>query len=284
MNITEMHELFRQLAQKMGMQNVFAIRPEQIDMLLNASISETVNNIIIQYLGKNRDNNLEDNKLGLINALRTLHRTENVNFPIMKSADGTSCVGVTNNHLDFVWDESYEDAMFNQNKTPLLSYNPLVFSNLSISYIRCKTGNHGWERDDDGSSPLIRDNFYVPIIDKNNPKVTKYFQIRLVDNNYLPDILDDALLKPKYASPIAVIEENKVIVHFGKLNTNGFFDKDLAPYTLRVSYVKEPAKVDSVSLTKVDCDLPNYLHINIVKRAAELYRQSVYKDAQPVQQ
>ena len=34
MNITDMHIMFRQLAQQMGMQNVRAILPEQIDLLL----------------------------------------------------------------------------------------------------------------------------------------------------------------------------------------------------------------------------------------------------------
>lgn len=284
MDITEMQKLFRQLAQQMGMQNVFAIRPEEIDMLLNTSISETVNNITIQYLGKNRDNNIEDNKLGLINALRTLHKTESVNLPIMINTDGTSPKGITDNTLDFVWDGSYEDAIFSQNKGSILSSSPRLYTNFSINYVRCKTGNHGWEYDNDSNSPLNINNYYVPIIDKSNPKITKYFSIRSVDNNYIPNIVDDYILKPKYNSPLAVIEDNKIIIHFGKLNNNGFFDKDLAPYEMKVSYIKEPTKVDSISNPKVSCDLPNYLHETIVEQAVKLWKQSVYNATQPVQQ
>ena len=38
-----MHILFRQLAQQMGLQNTRAILPEQIDMLINMSISDITN-------------------------------------------------------------------------------------------------------------------------------------------------------------------------------------------------------------------------------------------------
>ena len=37
MTIAEMHVWFRQYAQQMGMQNVRAILPEQIDLLINNS-------------------------------------------------------------------------------------------------------------------------------------------------------------------------------------------------------------------------------------------------------
>ena len=46
MNISEMHVWFRQYAQQMGMQNVRAILPEQIDLLINTSILDTVNQVI----------------------------------------------------------------------------------------------------------------------------------------------------------------------------------------------------------------------------------------------
>ena len=46
MNIADMHIMFRQLAQQMGMQNVRAILPEQIDLLLNTAIIDVVNEII----------------------------------------------------------------------------------------------------------------------------------------------------------------------------------------------------------------------------------------------
>ena len=45
MTISEMHVWFRQYAQQMGMQNVRAILPEQIDNLINTSIKDTIDGI-----------------------------------------------------------------------------------------------------------------------------------------------------------------------------------------------------------------------------------------------
>lgn len=45
-----MHRMFRQYAQQMGMQNTRAILPEQIDLLINNSISDTINQVITQTL------------------------------------------------------------------------------------------------------------------------------------------------------------------------------------------------------------------------------------------
>ena len=74
MNIAEMHVYFRQYAQQMGMQNVRAILPEQIDLLINTSISDTVNQLIQQNIGITNDRVITDNsKIGQINAFRTLY-------------------------------------------------------------------------------------------------------------------------------------------------------------------------------------------------------------------
>ena len=74
MTAPEMHVMFRQYAQQMGMQNVRAILPEQIDLLLNTSTMDTVNEIIKQNIGITNDRIITDNsKIGQINALRSLY-------------------------------------------------------------------------------------------------------------------------------------------------------------------------------------------------------------------
>ena len=79
MTIEEMHVWFRQNAQQMGLQNVRAILPEQIDLLLNTSIYDTVNQIIQQNIGITNDRVITDNsKIGQINALRTLYKVKEV--------------------------------------------------------------------------------------------------------------------------------------------------------------------------------------------------------------
>ena len=70
MTAPEMHVMFRHYAQQMGMQNVRAILPEQIDLLLNTSTMDTVNEIIKQNIGITNDRIITDNsKIGQINAI-----------------------------------------------------------------------------------------------------------------------------------------------------------------------------------------------------------------------
>ena len=79
MNIAEMHVWFRQYAQQMGMQNVRAILPEQIDVLINSSISDIVNQLVRENVGVKSDRVITDNsKIGQINALRSLYKVKNL--------------------------------------------------------------------------------------------------------------------------------------------------------------------------------------------------------------
>lgn len=81
MNIPEMHIVFRQLAQQMGMQNVRAIIPEQIDVLLNASISDKVNQLLREHIAATSDRAMVDNsKIGQANALRSLYQVIPINL------------------------------------------------------------------------------------------------------------------------------------------------------------------------------------------------------------
>lgn len=75
MDISEMHKMFRQYAQQMGMQNVRAILPEQIDLFVNNSISDTINQVITQNIGITNDRVISDaSKLNQVNALKSLYK------------------------------------------------------------------------------------------------------------------------------------------------------------------------------------------------------------------
>ena len=81
MNISDMHVWFRQYAQQMGMQNVRAILPEQIDILINTSITDTVNQIIRENVGITNDRVITDNsKIGQINALKHLYKVKEIKY------------------------------------------------------------------------------------------------------------------------------------------------------------------------------------------------------------
>ena len=77
MTVSDMRVKFRQYAQQMGMQNYRTILDEQIDMLLNSSISDTLDQILKEHITTTNDGVGETNsKLGQINALRKLYRVE----------------------------------------------------------------------------------------------------------------------------------------------------------------------------------------------------------------
>lgn len=74
MDIAEMHVSFRQYAQQMGMQNVRAITPEQIDVVLNTSISDILNQLIRENINQaNPNTNSDTPKLGQLDSFGTLY-------------------------------------------------------------------------------------------------------------------------------------------------------------------------------------------------------------------
>ena len=86
MTIAEMHVWFRQYSQQMGMQNVRAILPEQIDLLINSSITDTINQVITQNIGVTNDRVITDNsKIGQINALRSLYKVAIIDASIQST-------------------------------------------------------------------------------------------------------------------------------------------------------------------------------------------------------
>lgn len=81
MTIQEMHIYFRQFAQQMGMQNVRAIIPEQIDVLLNTSISDIVNQLVRDNSGLIKDKATVDlSKISQPNALNSLYKIKETNI------------------------------------------------------------------------------------------------------------------------------------------------------------------------------------------------------------
>lgn len=75
MDILEMHTLFRELGQQMGLQTVRAILPEEIDDILNAVIIEKVRAICIENTTIKANHILASDRLqvGNLNALSTLY-------------------------------------------------------------------------------------------------------------------------------------------------------------------------------------------------------------------
>lgn len=248
MDIQEMHVMFRQYAQQMGMQNVRAILPEQIDLLINNSINDTINQIVTQNIGITNDRVITDNsKLNQVNALKSLYK---------------------------VWNGT---VTFGDSKTSyIISYElPLLGFKSAGTYLN-----------DNVKETAIQYIYIVDLsldyIDTKNQFTTNIFPIRIIDDMYLADVVNDFILHPTLRSPVATIHDNNIELYIDKADVGGdksnYTFKGLKPNKLRLSYIAKPAVVkflDDVGGTSVHCDLPEYLHVDIVKHAVELYRTAV---------
>ena len=248
MDIQEMHQMFRQYAQQMGMQNVRAILPEQIDVLINNSISDTINQVITQNIGVTNDRVVSDaSKLNQVNALKSLYR---------------------------VWKGSIADATFKgKEKTSYTISFQLPLNNFK------STGSY---TDDNNPSTAIS---FLYIVDlsinyKKTDFVTNIFPVRIVDDQFVADVVNDFVLAPKMRSPVASIHDNLIELYIDKADNKpnereAFTFNGVGINELRLSYIAKPAVVrfaEDINGTNVDCDLPEYMHVDIVKHAVGLYQ------------
>lgn len=248
MDISEMHQMFRQYAQQMGMQNVRAILPEQIDLLINNSISDTINQVITQNIGITNDRVISDaSKLNQVNALKSLYK---------------------------VWKGSIADATIKgKEKTSYIISFQLPLNNFKTS---------GSYTDDNNSSTAISFLYAVDlsINYKKTDFVTNIFPVRIVDDQFVADVVNDFVLAPKMRSPVASIHDNLIELYIDKAdakpeNSQPFKFNGVSINELRFSYIAKPAKVkfaEDVDGNDVNCDLPDYMHVDIVKHAVELYQ------------
>ena len=248
MDISEMHKMFRQYAQQMGMQNVRAILPEQIDLLINNSISDTINQVITQNIGITNDRVISDaSKLNQVNALKSLYK---------------------------VWKGSIADATVKgKEKTSYIISFQLPLNNFKTA---------GSYTDDNNSSTAISF-LYVVDLSINYKKtnfITNIFPVRIVDDQFVADVVNDFVLAPKMRSPVASIHDNLIELYIDKADNKpnereAFTFNGVSINELRLSYIAKPAVVkfaEDINGTNVDCDLPEYMHVDIVKHAVELYQ------------
>lgn len=269
MIIAEMHQMFRNYAQQMGMQNVRAILPSQIDLLLNNSISDTVNQVIAQNIGSTSDRVITDNsKLNQVNALKSLYKVwkAKVKLPAAKTNYIASYVlpldnfGIASEAKDSTikkGDNVYATPGSADNGKPTkIEYFFLV--DLSIDYVKAYGGSSF---------------------------TTNIFPIRLVDDQYLADVVNDFVMAPSLRSPVATIHDNDIELYIDKPDANTKTTPDAYKFggglevnEIRLSYIGKPGIVkfnEDIGGTDVDCELPESMHVDIVKHAVDLYRTAL---------
>lgn len=264
MNIAEMHVWFRQYAQQMGMQNVRAILPEQIDVLINTSISDLVNQLVRENVGIRNDRVITDNsKISQINALRTLYKVVELDMststPFMEFLAANMLTGKMSNK---------QTGGANVSTTVAPDYLYLV--DFSLSYKVTSTGYSGTHG---GTAPAFTEGEAIE---------TNYFPVRLIDDAYLSDTLNDFVLKNRIRTPILVTYNNGTfdlyVDTFIKEGNLYHLENNLVPYKFRMSYISKPAQVrygTDIAGTNVDCDLPESMHVDILKHAVDLYSLSL---------
>lgn len=279
MTISEMHTYFRQYAQQMGMQNVRAILPEQIDMLLNTSISDTINEIIKENIGTTSDRVVTDNsKIGSINALRSLYEIKEIPFnEIFNEGDN-------NGHIVHL----ISDLQYLTNAGLLKDNTVDTVTTYSANYLFLVDFSIRYKREIDG--------------DAHSNFITNYFPVRIIDDIYLADVLNDFILAPRFRSPIITISsygqndktKGEIPVFNLYIDKGIYTDRDnvvlnngLKPDCLRISLVSKPNTVvfnDDNEGVSVDCNLPEYMHIDIIKHAVDLYRVALQGSLYSAQQ
>lgn len=310
MTIAEMHVWFRQYAQQMGMQNVRAILPEQIDLIINTSITDTVNQVITQNIGVTNDRIITDNsKIGQINALRSLYKVKNVNAdvvdkqpynipindkPFIKGSESyISRIYSNLSDFDLIPRHRYYTIEQNESKYVAVSITKADYDAASseqqlIANVTFWPTVSSLETAENYGKYIDYRDFtgtfdYLYLVDlsinyKHGDKITNYFPVRLIDDAYLADTLNDFVLRPRLRTPIAVIYNGQLDLYIDVLDANGNLPQNLATNELRVSYLAKPAQVkyqSDIGGEDVNCDLPDYMHVDILKHAVDLYRAAV---------
>lgn len=221
MTIEEMHVMFRELAQQMGMQTVRAILPEDIDICLNNAIVELVKELItsnVGYLPYNDKVNRANTSISSINGLRTLYNKANI-FDDNINGEGTQISPYTLN---------------------IINQGIMLYTGFKVSY--------------DGKS---------------------LFDCRIIENENLFQTLNDFCNRATKDAPICTIVGNDASIDVEIITGSKNSTK---PKLVQYLYIAEPAKVyydeDNIE-NNVNCNLPNYLHTDVVNKAVNIYLQSI---------
>lgn len=101
------------------------------------------------------------------------------------------------------------------------------------------------------------------------------YDCRIIESEDLGQTLRDFCNRATKDAPICTIDGNAERIHVDIITGRKVMSK---PQLVQYLYIAEPAKVyydeDNTS-ANVDCDLPPYLHMDVVKRAVGVYLQSI---------
>ena len=218
MTIGEMHVMFRQLAQQMGMQTIRAILPSEIDACINIAINDVIKKLIAENLGSigNEQVTIYNARVGQINGLSTLSKRLSLTAPIKSNQ-----------------------------------------RNCYTTYVPLDTV------------------MYITAVEIGYEETNKFYDARVTQAELLGRTLEDYCNAPTYKSPVVVFlgQVDRVDIEVYSSSTGD----GLIPTKANAVIISKPSIVmySDVDGDGVDCDMPDYMHIDIVKSAAEIYLRSV---------
>lgn len=218
MTIGEMHVMFRQLAQQMGMQTIRAILPSEIDACINIAINDVIKKLIAENLGSagNEQVTIYNARVGQINGLSTLSKRLSLTAPIKSNQ-----------------------------------------RNCYTTYVPLDTV------------------MYITAVEIGYEETNSFYDARVTQAELLGRTLEDYCNAPTYKSPVVVFlgQVDRVDVEVYTSSTGD----GLIPTKVNAVIISKPAVVmySDVEGDGVNCDMPDYMHIDIVKAAAEIYLRSV---------
>lgn len=97
---------------------------------------------------------------------------------------------------------------------------------------------------------------------------SKLANVKLVNHNQATRFLETYNNKPWIEEPVAVMEEDKLIV---------FIDRDLmtGPYTIDLTYLAYPRKLNNKDITTGMDEIPEYMQYEVVKLAADMALENI---------
>jgi len=292
MTIREMHILFRQLGQQMGMQTIRALTSEQIDVLLNSSIADVLSEVVRNNITKTADTsvkmgytygNSQDNyKLGPINSLGSLYRRQEIDLapPVPDaSSDKRIFQFISSKGMNKMTTEFYRYVPSTSTVVDIIA-DYFYIVGFKLIYDKPASGVSGFNGLEDTASA-------VSYVRPSLQGIGRSVSVDILDENKLFESLQDEYLKPSVKHPCIVMFNNKQFeLYMGdfKMNSTNTFrlKHSILPRTLIMSYIGKPVKVhlaETVTPTDVDVDsdMPIHLHELIVKHAVDLYIKTLSK-------
>lgn len=260
MNIQEMHNTFRTLGQKVGLQQVRAILPESIDVYLNDSIIEVTQLELINSINSyaNQTGAIKAPTMSLLNTFANLFKS--VIYELNVHSIGDNKKVNYYNHLNGFCEINIPTKNSNLTLTDGEYYiNPLYYTGIEIGY---------------------------DINDKYN-----LVKCRITSPDKINDLRNDWCNKITKQYPVVCILSQPIITdnieQFGdnpKQQINIYTDtKDCIIRNINIQYIKYPNIVKfNDDLSKcINCDLSDSIHYKIVENAVNKFKQSIYGYSQP---